>query len=68
MELRRRKRRDDDTAAGDGTERPGATTTQCDQSTSFADQRGSEATAADAVVGAAVRGGSLLMLLALIQA
>ncbi|CAM9836960.1 unnamed protein product [Ectocarpus fasciculatus] len=67
MELRRRKRRDDDTAAGDGTERPGATTTQSDQSTSFADQRGSEATAADAVVGAAVRGGSLLMLLALIQ-
>ncbi|CAN0024299.1 unnamed protein product, partial [Ectocarpus sp. 8 AP-2014] len=78
MELRRRKPRDDDTAAGDRTERTGATTRsgrddvdhiqhRNDQDASFADRPGSEAAAADAVVGAAVRGGSLLMLLAFVQ-
>ncbi|CAN0508981.1 unnamed protein product, partial [Ectocarpus sp. 12 AP-2014] len=78
MALRRRKPRDDGTAASDGTERTGATTRserddvdysqhRNDQDASIADRTGSEAAAADAVVGAAVRGGSLLMLLAFVQ-
>ncbi|CAB1100987.1 unnamed protein product [Ectocarpus sp. CCAP 1310/34] len=77
MELRRRKPRDDDTAAGDRTERTGAAQSERDyvhysqhrndQDASFADRPGSEAATADAVVGAAVRGGYLLMLLAFVQ-
>lgn len=60
MELRRRKRDGETASRGEGSVNDGGVVGVDDHSSS------SEA-AADAVVGAAVRGGSLLMLLALIQ-
>ena len=59
MELRRRKR--------EGETASTSTIKASDTSGSVDARGGSSEAAADAVVGAAVRGGSLLMLLALIQ-